>query len=78
MIFSPVLFQEHDLEQASEEFGEKITLRDRNIKSLESDLRKLEEGIQKLNLEIEEKGKEILKVRSDANRKLRFVTVHRK
>lgn len=61
------------MEQVSEEFGEKITQRDRTMRSLETDLRKLEECIQKLNLDIEEKGNEILKVRSDATRKLRFV-----
>lgn len=62
-----------ELKQREEELGEKISHRDRNIQALEVGMRKLEDTIQQLNKEIDRKGKEIHKARSEASRELRLV-----
>jgi archaellum component FlaC len=50
-----------------------IRHRDRHIKNLEEELLKLQAAIDDLAKEVESKGKEILRVRSDANQQIRWV-----
>jgi len=54
-----------------EDLSEKLGQRDRMLRSLESDIHKLDDTINSLNREIEIKGAEILQIRSDANKELR-------
>lgn len=60
------------MKQAMEENGERLTQRDRTITSLESELRKLEGSIETLNNEIVRKGEELVKLKSDSKKNLRY------
>ncbi|XP_064630713.1 protein FAM184A-like [Lineus longissimus] len=54
-----------------QELQEDIRHRDRHIKNLEDEIAKLQAAIEDLAKEVDSKGKEILRVRSDANQQIR-------
>ena len=49
-----------------EELKAEITQRERHIKNLQDEIQKLKDNIDRLIKELEQKGKEVLKVRNDA------------
>ena len=53
------------------ELEENIRHRQKAIDTLEEDVKKLQSGVDQMACELEAKGKEILNVRSEANRTLR-------
>lgn len=55
------------------ELEEDIRHRQEAIATLEEDVKRLQEGVNQMAHELEAKGKEILNIRSEANRTLRFV-----
>ena len=59
------------------ELEEDIRHRQAAIATLEEDVKRLQDGINQMAHELEVKGKEILNVRSEANRTLRFVNKYR-
>ena len=59
------------------ELEEEIRLRQAAIATLEEDVKRLQDGINQMAHELEVKGKEILNVRSEANRTLRFAHKYR-
>ncbi|XP_056005748.1 protein FAM184A-like [Ostrea edulis] len=54
-----------------EELKAEITQRERHIKNLQEEIQKLKDNIDRLMRELEQKGKEMLKVRNDANLQLK-------
>ena len=55
---------------------EDIRHRQAAIARLEDDVKRLQDGINQMAHELEAKGKEILNIRSEANRTLRYFTVY--
>jgi predicted nucleic acid-binding Zn-ribbon protein len=56
-----------------EELQCEIGHRERHIKNLKDEIHDLKNNIERLLRELEAKGKEILKVRSDANLQIKYV-----
>ena len=48
-----------------------IRHREQTLKSLEAEIGKLQQGLNEMGRELDEKGKEILRIRSEANHTLR-------
>ena len=63
---SPCLSQDRDHCIQIEELKAEITQRERHIKNLQEEIQKLKDNIDRLIKELEQKGKEVLKVRNDA------------
>lgn len=65
------LCKESELQLIRDENREKLGQRDHNISLLESELKKLQENIQRLSTEIEIKKEEVGRVKSEASEQLR-------
>ncbi len=59
----------------SSELEEEIRHRQSAITRLEEEIARLQSGIDSMSHELEAKGKEVLNIRSEANRTLRYVYV---
>ena len=57
------------------ELEENIRHRQQAIDTLEEDVKRLQSGVDQMAHELEAKGKEILNIRSEANRTLRCVSI---
>ena len=64
---------EHAMQNA--ELEENIRHRQQAIDTLEEDVKRLQSGVDQMAHELEAKGKEILNIRSEANRTLRCVSI---
>ena len=54
---------------------EVIRQREEMIRMLEEEVRKLQQGVNDMSVELKTKGKEILKIRSEATKKSKYVHV---
>ncbi|XP_013402625.1 protein FAM184A-like [Lingula anatina] len=63
--------KERDFEIRSTELQEEVRHREKHISNLEAEIRQVQEGLDQMRREVEFKGKEILKIRSEANQQLR-------
>lgn len=66
-----LVLQDRDHCMQIEELKAEITQRERHIKNLQEEIQKLKDNIDRLMRELEQKGKEMLKVRNDANLQLK-------
>ncbi|XP_041368165.1 protein FAM184A-like [Gigantopelta aegis] len=68
--------RDKDHQMRAEELQGEITHRERHIRNLEDDLKSLKADLAKLNREIDIKGKEILRIRSEATNQLKLREEH--
>lgn len=69
------LLQERELLSRISELQEEVTRRKNHIANLDHEIHTLNENISTLTKELELKGKEVLKIRSEANQQIRCVCV---
>lgn len=64
-------FQEKEHEMKYSELEEDMRHRDISIRTLNDEIRDLKSGVAQMSSELEAKGKEVLRIRSEANQKLK-------
>lgn len=69
--FLPVVLQERELLGRITELQEEVSRRKNHIAQLDLQIHTLNENISTLTKELELKGKEVLKIRSEANQQIR-------
>lgn len=66
------VLQERELLSRISELQEEVTRRKNHIADLDHEIHTLNENISSLTKELELKGKEVLKIRSEANQQIRY------